>query len=138
MATSYKLVLKANKVDAKGEMPLYIRVTANRKTSFFATGVKLLPELWDEDKEAVKKKHRNSQRLNHFLAEKLVEVQAKAIELENQGNESVSAKQVKQALRKPASSSFIEFFQNHLTWLERNGSVGGVVLFSRTVAKRQF
>lgn len=49
-----KLLLKENKKNALGKYPIYLRITANRKTSFISTGHFISKAQWDEKNEAVK------------------------------------------------------------------------------------
>lgn len=135
MATSYKVILKKDKVNAKGEMPLYLRIIAQRKSSFMALGIQLLPAQWDEERESVRKNHPNSKRLNHLIAHKLAEVQGKALELETSLAESVGSKVIKESFRKPTSPSFLEYFEGYLIWLDSNGRAGTLNKASAVFAK---
>ena len=103
---SVALILKANKVDEKGEMPLYIRIIKNRATKFISIGVKVHPDLWDETNHRVKKKYPNSARVNAFIATKLAEAEGVSVEMETKKS-NVSSKKIKEAiLGKPANSYF--------------------------------
>ncbi len=51
---SVKLLIKENKKNALGKYPIYLRVTANRKTSFISTGYFVSKSQWDEKNELVK------------------------------------------------------------------------------------
>ena len=52
---SVKLILRQHQTDKAGHSPLYLRVIKDRKTKFITTGVKLLPNEWDEAKQKIKK-----------------------------------------------------------------------------------
>ncbi len=48
------LLLKENKVNEKGELPLYIRIIKGRKAKFIYLGIKVHPDLWNQGKLRVK------------------------------------------------------------------------------------
>ena len=83
MAT-IKVLLKKNKVNKMtGNYPIYIRVY-NGKTEWTSLGIEVPENLWDASKEQVKNKFPNSARVNHMIIKRKSEIQAKAIELEEQ------------------------------------------------------
>lgn len=61
---SVKLLLKKNKKNALGKYPIYLRITANRKTSFISTGVFIDKSMWDEKNEMVKESHKEHEYIN--------------------------------------------------------------------------
>lgn len=64
---SIKLLLKNNKKNALGKYPIYLRITANRKTTFVSTGHFILKHLWDEKNEMVKPSHALHEQINHDI-----------------------------------------------------------------------
>src|SRR5690349_18562611 len=52
-----KLLLKKNKKNKVGQYPIYLRITANRQTSFISTGRYIPLKLWDEKAEQVRETH---------------------------------------------------------------------------------
>ncbi|PLX13619.1 MAG: integrase, partial [Marinilabiliales bacterium] len=66
MMASVKIVLRKKK-NSKGEYPIAIRITKDRKTSYIYTGKYVLEEQWDISEQKVKKNHPNNKRLNNFL-----------------------------------------------------------------------
>jgi hypothetical protein len=79
---SVTLMLKENKVDEKGEMPLYIRMIKGRKAKFISLGIKVHPNLWNQEKLRVKRQYPHSGRVNALIGKKLAEAEAAAIDME--------------------------------------------------------
>jgi integrase/recombinase XerD len=61
---SLKLLLKKNKINALGQYPIYLRITANRKTTFITTGHAVGEKYWDEKNESVKESHKLHKQIN--------------------------------------------------------------------------
>lgn len=65
-----KLLLKENKKNALGQYPIYLRITANRKTSFVSLGYYIFKNQWDEKNELVKNSHTNYDSINLNIHQK--------------------------------------------------------------------
>jgi site-specific recombinase XerD len=63
-AASVKLLIKKNKKNSLGKYPIYLRITANRKTSFVSTGFFIEKNQWDERTESVKESNRDHEHIN--------------------------------------------------------------------------
>ena len=101
---SVTLMLKENKVDEKGEMPLYIRIIKGRKTKFISLGIKVHTNLWNQEKLRVKGQYPNSSGVNALIGKKISEAEAAAIDMETK-EKYVSSKKIKEAIMgKPAVS----------------------------------
>ena len=101
---SVKIVLR-KKPKADGTLPLCIRITRNRKSSYVYLGHHLLEKDWDEQGQRVLKSHPNSARLNNLLIKKLAEATDKALELETQ-KDDVSSKAVKNKIKVKGGALF--------------------------------
>ncbi|MEM8556225.1 MAG: site-specific integrase [Bacteroidota bacterium] len=110
-----KLVLRKSKQRANGEAPVYIRVTANRKSRYTATGVYLAPKYWNATKEQVRSSHEIATALNARL-------RALRIEAEKAALESVSADQVKDAIA-GSGGSLTDYFQQFVDRLDAAGKL---------------
>ena len=77
-----KLVLRRHKKTATGEVTVYIRITHHRKTKFISLGIKVIPgKNWNEESQRVRRNFPNSGRVNKFIANKLAEAEAVALDL---------------------------------------------------------
>src|SRR5436190_623699 len=100
----FKLVLR-KKPNKEGKLPLTLRITKDRKSSYIYLGYHLDPAEWDETEHRVKKSHPNSARLNNLIRKKLAEANDQSIELETQKS-YVSASHVKQKVKPTAGNTF--------------------------------
>jgi len=123
MAASYTIILKKEKLSTKGECPLYLRITENRKSSYKALGIQVPPDLWDQAKQKVKSKYPNSVRVNNFLANELASVQGRALDM-MAANVEISAQRIKKATVKQLGRSFVEFFEAYIEQLNRSQQIG--------------
>lgn len=105
---SVKLILRQQQTDKAGHSPLYLRVIKDRKTKFITTGVKLLPNEWDEAKQKIKKNHPNSARMNAFLSQQVADAEGQVADLERK-KKSVSAKKLKEAIKGKDRTNFFTY-----------------------------
>src|SRR6266540_2861219 len=110
---SVTLMLKENKVNEKGEMPVYIRIIKGRKAKFISLGLKVKPELWNQEKLRVKSQYPNSGRVNALIAKKVAEAESAAVDIETK-NKSVSSRRIKEAIMGKTSQSLIKFIEVYL------------------------
>ncbi len=121
--SSVKIILKLNKINSKGEAPLYVRIIKNRKAKFISLGIKLKPKDWNERQSRVRKSHPNSQRMNNYIAHKVAEAEAVALEMET-NSKYVSPKSIKQNIMGTSPDSFLKYFEKYIETLKKNGKVG--------------
>jgi integrase/recombinase XerD len=117
------LLLKENKANEKGEIPIYIRIIKGRKTKFISLGIKVHPSLWNDEKLRVKSKYPNSGRVNALIAKRMADAEAIAVDIERH-NSSVSSKKIKEAITGKASVSMIKFIEASLADLKAKGKIG--------------
>jgi integrase len=108
---STKIVARKYKKNAKNEVPLYIRLTANRKSQFIALGVSVIIDYWDEKAMQVKRGHPNMARINNFLTTKFAELQSKAIESEEKTPDNTN--KVSQLLKGIEKVDFLKYFDEY-------------------------
>ena len=122
MAT-VKVLLKENKVNKKGEMPIYLRIIKDRRTKFISTGVYIKPGEWNEKTMKVRSSHRNSGRLNSFIAQKAADAEAVALELETK-SKSVSSNRIKEKIMGVSALDFFQYADTYLEKYEARAAVG--------------
>lgn len=126
MAT-VKIILRKKKnkdgaiqLNKDGTLPITMRITKDRKTSFIYLGYSIPEKDWDEINQRVKKSNPNSARLNNYILKKLSEANDSALELET-NKTHVSVKAVRNKIKPSAGSTF--FAQAEL-FLERLRATG--------------
>lgn len=118
MAT-VKLILR-KKPNKDGTLPLTLRITKDRKTSFIYLGYSIKEADWDEVLLRVKKSNPNHARLNNFIMKKLSEANDTTLELET-NKTHVSSKTVKNKIKPSAGSTFFPQAEEYLARLKSDG-----------------
>lgn len=133
MPTSFHLYLKKNRTLKNGEYPIYLRITSNRKHKYLSTGVSVLEQYWNPEKEKVRRNHRNHNALNQILKSKINKVSETQAELIPHGKDN--AKAIKERLRTLEGSDFFSFADDYLEDKKSKGKhsqhVQGVVAFNK-------
>ncbi|HDZ13780.1 MAG TPA: recombinase [Pricia sp.] len=107
-------VVLRKKPNSAGLLPLAIRVTKDRKSSFLYIGQYIDEKFWDSKYNRIKKSHPNSNRLNKLLAKKLSEANDKLIDSDAEGI-GQSAKKIK---KKIVGKTKMNFFDASEIFLE--------------------
>lgn len=110
---SVKAIIRKGKINKDGTVAVKIRIIENRKPREISTGQRIKPEHWDDAKGEVKKSHPNSVRLNKFIADKIAEYRALAIEID-EGNVSLKEKTIREALLDFESNDFFVYLQGYV------------------------
>lgn len=95
MSITVKLYLLKRRQKANGEIPIYIRITQNRRYSLLSSGISIEEKHWNPDKERVRKSHPSSKALNNRLERKLIEIQ----QLIDEAGEGIDRKQLVKMIR---------------------------------------
>lgn len=94
------LTINLTQLDRKkrkdGTVPIYIRITENRKSKYKSTGISVLPKYWNADRQEVRRSHDDSKRLNRKLKKKRRAFEKVRDELEYE--ERLSAELLKQKM----------------------------------------
>lgn len=117
--SAIKVVLR-KKENKDGTLPLAIRITRDRKTSFIHLGYNLTESQWDADGQRVKKSHPNSVRMNNFIAAKLAEANDKSLELDAT-KKQVSAKAITQKIKPKAGDTVFSQADLYISMLKADG-----------------
>lgn len=118
MAT-VKIVLR-KKPNKDGTLPLCLRITKDRKTSFIHLGYSLKEKDWDAESQKVKRTYPNHVRMNNFILKKLSEATDNSLELEASSS-SVTVKAVREKLKPNTGLSFFCQADNFLEQLKSQG-----------------
>ena len=108
------LYLKASKTKADGTAPVYVRVTANRKSRLVATGIYVEPKLWNANRQRVRAGHDLAAAYNARLQAALNDAREAALS-------APSAAAVKAALDGPGGS-LTAYFDRFVERLRAKGA----------------
>ena len=115
--STIKVIFNEGKINKKGEVPIWLRITKDRKPKYIALGVKVLKSQWNSDTNKVRKGHKNSQRLNNFIAQKVAEAEAVALEMEATSKYTTTHK-IKNTIMGTTDISFTKFADQLVSKLE--------------------
>lgn len=91
MNITINLTLLKRKQRRDGTIPIYIRLTHERKSRYKATGISIMEKDWNPDKQQVRRSHRDHTHLNIQLGQILRETTEHRDELHRQGRLSMDA-----------------------------------------------
>ena len=124
---SVKLVLRGSKARADGTAPVYLRVTADRKSRFTATGVYVRPGDWNANRQGVRASHDLAAAFNARLDRLRNEAQTAALQ-------TPSAVAVKAALD-GTGGSLTGYFEGFVAGLDASGKLWEWKKYRTTLAK---
>ena len=104
------------KTNTKGnkDYRLALRLTVNRKRSYYHLGQKVDPKFWDEQAGKVKSSHSRHKQLNRLIRKKYDEIEDVVFEMEA-SKQNYSAKQIIDSIRKNTKRlSFFELADEHV------------------------
>ena len=110
---SIKVFPKMNKINKYGQVPIYLRLTKNRRSRYIALDVYIDPKDWNEKSGKVRPGAVNAKQINSFLSIKEAEAEATSLEMESRSN-FVSAHDIKSKLLGIAPSDFFTFFEKRI------------------------
>lgn len=117
--SAIKVVLRKKK-NADGTLPLAIRITRERKSSFIHLGYNLFEKHWDASAQQVRKSYPNYVRMNNFIAAKVAEANEKSLELDA-AKKHVTAKAVTQKIKPKAGDSVFSQADLYISRLKADG-----------------
>lgn len=121
MKPSYTLYARTIRKNKRNQMPIYLRITFNRKTRYVSTGIKLEEKHWNELKEEVRKSHPAEKVYNEELRKLRLKAQQIGFDLERKNR--ISAKNIADHLKGKPPTDFVKFTEKYIKRLRNNGSV---------------
>ena len=101
MSVTIKATLYTKKKRSDGEIPIYIRITKDRKSTYISTGLYVKDNDWNKKERQVRKTHRQYALYNRKIADKLNELESSYLEIDTKKKE-VDPQKLKQVI-KPSS-----------------------------------
>lgn len=83
MGLTVNLVQLKRKKRKNGEIPIYIRITEDRKSRYKSTGISVLPKDWNERNQEIRKSHPRASVLNTQLDELLLQIEQEKLNLKH-------------------------------------------------------
>lgn len=123
MKVSLHNIIRKDRLNRKGEAPVYLRITKGRKTAFISTGIRLEPKYWDEKREKVKTNHPNHGELNALLLSIEKEYSSRLYKVQAD-NLSASVKTISNSITGTDAVDFFELASQIQIRYEREGKIG--------------
>lgn len=117
------IVFRKDKMNKKGLSPIHFRITKNRKPVYISTGIMVPKENWDEKNQKVKPNHKNSGRINSFLATKQTELYNMVLENEA-STKSLSSADLKERSFGKTPEKYFPFAERILENYKLEGKIG--------------
>ena len=111
--STLKIVIKKDKINQKGEAPICLRITRDRKSKYVSLGYSVNPKLWDVNIGRVKRAHPNSVRLNSMLNNNITDATDFVLETETK-NRHVNIDKIKRMVLGKGHESFLDYFSLYL------------------------
>lgn len=121
MKPTYKFFVRTDRKGKNEKAPVYLRITYNRKSKYYNTGIRILSKHWSKRSEEVKSSHPSAKVFNQELKQLRMEVQQIGFDLDRK--ERISARNIANLLKGKNPSSFTDFAEKYLTYLRKTGSV---------------
>jgi len=123
--TSIKIYPRYDKIKQSGQVPLYLRITQNRKSKYLTLGVHIDPSDWNEATRRLNSTAINAAIINSYLARKQAEAEAIALEL-NMKSHFFTAYDVKAQIIGEKPKDFFEFMQERIEAQSEELSIGTI------------
>lgn len=135
---SVKVFPRLDKKNRTGKVPIYLRLTKNRKSKFLALDIYICPEDWNPKTGKMKSHAKNSSQINNYIATKKAEAEAIALEMESKPR-SISAYDIKTKLTHKVPTDFFAFTKRQEKMLFENLSIGTFRHYCSVITKlKQF
>jgi len=131
---SVKLYPRTDKLNARGEAPIYLRLTKNRKSKYIALDAYVKPEDWNIKTGKVAPNARNASRLNNYLASKEAEAEGIALELETR-SKSITAFDIKTRIVGKPPGDFFIYAEQYGRYMYKEWSIGNSRKYACVLSK---
>lgn len=121
MNASINFEIRDNKANARGEAPIYLRITYDRKPAWMSTGIRVDPKYWNRENQYIKRSHDDVKVLSDELERIQSTAQSAIIELKNEGR--LNAKRVIAMVKGHDRKDFYTYFEKYIKDLKAEGSV---------------
>lgn len=118
MPATFKFYIRSDRPNGKGECPIYLRITHNRKKKYHNTGIRISPSHWNAERQEVRRSHNSYTKLNEQL--ELIEEDAKQARRELARQKKVSANAIKSRIDGASRDNFFTLANAYIKELKQN------------------
>ena len=109
---SVKIYPRLDKINKNGQVPIYLRLTKNRKSKYIALDVYINPKDWNEKTRKMRSGAKNAIQINSFILSKEAEAEAISLEMETK-SKFVTSYDIKSRIIGNPPSDFMLFSQRN-------------------------
>src|SRR5690349_13114772 len=131
---SVKVFPRLDKADSQGKVPIYLRITKNRKSKYIALNTYIFSKDWSKETGKVKSTVVNASQINTYISSKVAEAERIALELETK-SKFVTSYDIKHKILGRAPSDFFEYVQNRKDIMDKEYTVGTIRRYQCAVNK---
>jgi len=121
MKPSYIFYARTDRKNKRNEIPVYLRITYNRKIRYVNTGIKIEEKYWNSNREEVRKSHPASKVYNEELRK--LKLKAHKIGFELDRRKRISAKNISDQLKGKNPTDFVKYTRKYIKELTQAGSI---------------
>jgi integrase/recombinase XerD len=131
---SVKVYPRLDKENSDGKVPIYLRVTKNRKSKRIALDAYIFSKDWNKKTGKVKSTSENASLLNTYISSKIAEAERIALELETRSI-FVTSYDIKQRILGRAPADFFAYVETRKDIMEREYTIGTIRRYKSVVKK---
>ncbi|RZJ91468.1 MAG: site-specific integrase [Chryseobacterium sp.] len=131
---SVKIYPRLDKSNKNGQVPIYLRLTKNRKSKYIALDVYINPKDWNEKTGKVRTGAKNAAQINSFISSKEAEAEAIALEMETR-SKFVTSYDIKSRIIGRPPADFFEFMERRIKAQSEELSIGTIRRFKGILVK---
>lgn len=131
---SVKVFPRIDKADSQGKVPIYLRVTKNRKSKYIALNTYIFTKDWNKETGKVKSTVVNASQINTYLSSKIAEAEKIALELETRST-FVTSYDIKHKILGRTPTDFFEYVKNRKDIMDKEYTIGTIWRYKCAVNK---
>lgn len=127
--TSLSIVFRANKLNKKGEAPIHVRITKDRKSKYISTGIMVHENDWDDKNKKIKTKAKtqgtgeNIARLNAKIWKQYTDIQNEVLKVDTP-NRALSSRAIRETVLGKKPELFFPFAEKYAERLRIEDRIG--------------
>jgi integrase/recombinase XerD len=131
---SIKISPRHDKANKSGQVPLYLRLTKNRRSKYVALDVYINPNDWNNKTGKVRATAVNASQINSFITKKIAETQALSLSMETK-SKFVTVYDIKSKLVGNGPAEFFSYFEKQIRLRTEEFSIGTILHYKTVLAK---
>jgi len=133
---SVKVFPRLDKADSQGKVPIYLRVTKNRKSKYLALDTYIFSKDWSKETGKVKTTAPNASQINTYISSKVAGAERIALELETRST-LVTSYDIKHKILGRAPADFFKYVEDRKDIMEKEYTIGTIRRYKCAVKKLQ-